>query len=55
MPAALGVDFPVATPAAALILIDDAVHSMTPVALKPVQVEMRFQPVFSRPALRLGS
>jgi putative ABC transport system permease protein len=38
---AIGVAFPVASLAATLLFIDHAVHSMTPVALAPVQVEMR--------------
>jgi putative ABC transport system permease protein len=39
--AGIGVAFPVGMLAATLLLIDDAVHEMTPVALAPVQVEMR--------------
>ena len=39
--AALGVAFPVATLGATLLFIDHSVRSMTPVALAPVQVEMR--------------
>lgn len=39
--AAVGVAFPVAVLAATLLFVDDAVHSMTRVALDPVQVEMR--------------
>ncbi len=39
--AAVGVAFPVAMLAATLFFVDDAVHSMTRVALDPVQVEMR--------------
>jgi putative ABC transport system permease protein len=39
--AAVGIAFPVAMLAATLLFVDDAVHSMTRVALDPVQVEMR--------------
>ena len=39
--AALGVAFPVATLGATMLFIDHSVRSMTPVALAPVQVEMR--------------
>jgi putative ABC transport system permease protein len=39
--AAVGVAFPVGILAATLFFVDDAVHSMTRVALDPVQVEMR--------------
>jgi putative ABC transport system permease protein len=39
--AAIGVAFPVAMLAATLLLVDDASHSMTRVALAPVQVDMR--------------
>jgi putative ABC transport system permease protein len=39
--AALGVGFPVAMLAATLLFVDAAARSMTPVALAPVQVEMR--------------
>ncbi|HEU4397159.1 MAG TPA: ABC transporter permease [Actinomycetota bacterium] len=39
--AALGVAFPVAMLAATLLFVDAAARSMTPVALAPVQVEMR--------------
>ena len=39
--AVVGVAFPVAMLAATLFFVDDAVHSMTRVALDPVQVEMR--------------
>ncbi len=38
---AIGVAFPVAMLAATLLFVDDAVQSMTPVALAPVQIEMR--------------
>ena len=38
---AVGIAFPVAMLAATLLYVDDAVQSMTPVALAPVQVEMR--------------
>src|SRR5262249_33302333 len=36
-----GAAFPVALLGATLLLVDDSVHSMTRVALDPVQVEMR--------------
>jgi len=39
--AALGIALPVAILAATLLYIDIAVHAMTPIALQPVQVEMR--------------
>jgi putative ABC transport system permease protein len=38
---ALGVAFPVAMLAATLLFVENAVHDMTPAALKPVQIEMR--------------
>ena len=38
---AIGIAFPVAMLAATLLFVDDAVQSMTPVALAPVQIEMR--------------
>jgi putative ABC transport system permease protein len=38
---AIGVAFPVAMVAATLLYVDAAVQSMTPIALNPVQVEMR--------------
>ena len=38
---AIGVAFPVAMLAATLMFVDAAVQSMTPIALDPVQVEMR--------------
>ena len=38
---AIGVAFPVAMVAATLLYVDAAVQSMTPIALDPVQVEMR--------------
>lgn len=38
---ALGIAFPVAMLAATLIYVDGAVQDMTPIALRPVQVEMR--------------
>jgi putative ABC transport system permease protein len=39
--AAIGVAFPVAMLGATLLFVDGAVHSMTRIALEPVQVEMR--------------
>ena len=38
---AVGIAFPVAMLAATLLFVDDAIQTMTPVALAPVQVEMR--------------
>jgi putative ABC transport system permease protein len=38
---AIGVAFPVAMVAATLLFVDAAIQSMTPIALDPVQVEMR--------------